>query len=253
MIPNWLSALVPARLHPREWLQVFDSREWPQVFDSAAARRDAVWKAVALLLAVGLLTLATTRLTPELTDPERLRAAVASYGVFAPAVFVAVQTAQVIVAPLPGQILGGVGGFLFGTVWGTVYSLVGVTIGSTVVFLLSRHYGRPYVERVIDTDTLDRWDGFVSDSGRVGLFVLFLLPTFPDDVLCFVVGLSRLRLRTLIALVVFGRGPSFLVVAYAGRHAAGGQYGQTLAVLTALAVASAVVYAGRDRIVATFS
>lgn len=222
----------------------------PRVFRSPAARRQALVRAGLLVAVVAAVTVAVAVRFPAVTDPDRLGAFLAALGPYAPAAFVALQTAQVILAPLPGQVLGGVGGFLFGTLWGSLYSLLGVTLGSVAVFLLSRRYGRPYAERVVEPETLRRWDEFLGDAGLAGLFVLFLLPTFPDDVLCLVVGLSELRLRTLVVLVVFGRGPSFLAVAYAGTQAAGGQYTTTLAVLTALGIASAVVYAGRDQIVA---
>jgi uncharacterized membrane protein YdjX (TVP38/TMEM64 family) len=127
----------------------------------------------------------------------------------------------------------------------------GVTLGSATVFLATRRYGRPYVERVVAIDTLTKWDEFVETTGVYGLFVLFLLPTFPDDVLCFVAGLSDLRLRTFLALVIVGRGTSFVAVAYAGTRLADGD-GLTFALLvSALAVLSAIAYAGLDRLVAS--
>jgi uncharacterized membrane protein YdjX (TVP38/TMEM64 family) len=75
-----------------------------------------------------------------------------------------------------------------------------------------------------------------------GLFVLFLLPTFPDDVLCFVVGLTDIRFRTFLILVAVGRTPTFVTAVYAGTRLADGALVGFALVLTALAVTSAVVY-----------
>lgn len=218
------------------------------VFSSRAARRDAVLRSVVLLAALLGTTAALTVLVPELTDPGWLRARLARLGVYAPLAFVALQTVQVILAPIPGQVLGGVGGYLFGTDTGTAYSLLGVTVGSAVVFILARRYGRPYVEQVLSPDALARWDDFVDRSGAAGLFVLFLLPTFPDDLLCLVAGLSEIRLRTFLVLVVVGRAPSFFAVAYAGQEFAAGQLGSFAAVLTGLTVVSVLVLLWKDRL-----
>jgi uncharacterized membrane protein YdjX (TVP38/TMEM64 family) len=86
-----------------------------------------------------------------------------------------------------------------------------------------------------------------------GLFVLFLLITFPGDVLCFVAGLTDIRLRTFLALVVVGRTSTFVTAAYAGTRLADGALVGVTLVLTALAVISVAVCVARDRIVARLS
>jgi len=220
-----------------------------RVFASAEARRDAALRTATVVCLVGGGAVAVRLLLPGVTDPARIGARLDGLGPLAPVGFVGLQTVQVVLAPIPGQTLAGVGGYLFGTLWGAVYSMVGVVLGSAVVFLATRRFGRPYVERVIDTAALARWDGFVERAGVPGLFVLFLLPTFPDDVLCLVAGLTDLRFRTFLALVV-GRTPTFVAAAYAGTWLARGAVGRFAIALAALALASVVVYAARDRIVA---
>ena len=218
------------------------------VFASAAARRDALRRAGVLAGAAVVATVGLHLLAPQLTDPAWLRARVAALGPLAPLAFVALQTVQVILAPIPGQVLGGVGGYLFGPLRGTAYSMAGVLLGSAVVFVASRAYGRPYVERVVDASALDRWDGLVERTGVAGLFACFLLPTFPDDLLCFVAGLTDIRLRTFLALVLVGRTPSFLAVAYAGGELSSGGLLPAAAVLAALCVVTGLVYALRERL-----
>ncbi|MEF8827066.1 MAG: hypothetical protein V5A34_11250 [Halapricum sp.] len=48
----------------------------------------------------------------------------------APLAFVLLQAVQVVIAPIPGQVLALASGWLFGLVWGTVYSIIGATLGS---------------------------------------------------------------------------------------------------------------------------
>lgn len=218
------------------------------LFRSTAARRDAFRRVLVAVVLVVTAGAAVTHIAPWLLDPAVVRARLASLGRLAPLAFLLLQTLQVVLAPIPGQILGGVGGYLFGPVAGSVLSLAGVLAGSAVVFLASHRYGRPYVERTLDPAALERWDSFVARAGVPGLFLLFLLPTFPDDLLCFVAGLSELRFRTFLLLVAVGRAPSFVAVAYAGSRTADGAFLQAALLVTGLGVVSLSVYALRDRV-----
>jgi uncharacterized membrane protein YdjX (TVP38/TMEM64 family) len=209
------------------------------------------------LLRVGVLvvllagaTLTVRVVTPELFEPRALRAVVLGFGPFAPAVFVLLQATQVVVAPIPGQVVGLVGGYLFGPTWGTVYSLLGVAVGSTVVFVLSRRYGRPYVKRMIVPETLDEFDDFVDSAGLPGLFLVFLIPGLPDDAVCFLAGLTRIPIHRLVLVAVVGRAPGFLLVAVAGADLAAGRATAALWLLGAVSLVSLISYLSRDRIVA---
>lgn len=220
-----------------------------RVFVSVAARRDAAVRLAVLVGGVAVLTAGIGLLFPQVTDPAWIRARIEAFGPLAPLAFLVLETVQVIVAPIPGQVLGGVAGYLFGAVYGTVLALAGVLCGSAIAFTAARRYGRPYAERVLDPGSLRRWDGFVDRAGLPGLFVLFVLPAFPDDVLCFVAGLSEIRLRTFLALVLFGRGPSFVAVVYAGTALGEGRLRTTFLLVGLLVVFSVGVVLARDRIV----
>lgn len=131
-------------------------------------------------------------------------------------VFLLVQATQVVIAPIPGQALALVSGYLFGPIEGTVYSVVGATIGSFVAFSLSRRYGRPYVGRTVPDGTLERMDAFLDRHGLFGLFLAFLIPGLPDDAICFVGGLSELDVRSMVAVSAVGRIPGYFVINLAG-------------------------------------
>ena len=220
------------------------------VFTSAAARRGAVVRVVLLGGGVVAVTAGIWAFLPSVTDPAWVRQQLAGLGWYAPLAFVALQAVQVIVAPIPGQILGGVAGYLFGAPLGVTYSMIGVTAGSAAVFVLSRRFGRPYVERVIDPERLAQWDAFFERTGTLGLFGLFVLPTFPDDLLCAVAGLADLRLRTFLVLVIVGRTPTFLAAAYVGTRVDDGALVVAVTAVGGLIVLSAVVYHLRGRVLA---
>src|SRR5437899_4889134 len=71
-------------------------------------------------------------------DKQLMHAMLDRWGVLAPVVFIAIQALQVIIAPIPGEVTGLLGGFVFGQWLGFFYSTVGLTIGS-----LGGLWGRP--------------------------------------------------------------------------------------------------------------
>lgn len=219
-----------------------------KLFQSPAARRRFLVAAVFVVAAVVGLWLFVRACLPMLTDGAALRRFVDGYGVLAPLVFVAVQAIQVVVAPIPGQVTAFTGGYLFGSVLGTAYSLVGVTIGSAVAFWLSRRYGRPFVAGVVQADLLARFDAFVEHAGIGSLFVIFLVPGLPDDVLCFVGGLTDIDLPKLVVISFFGRLPAYLLVNVSGSGLATGDLRLTVVTLLLLLVCSAWGFLNRDRL-----
>jgi len=224
------------------------SRTVRAVFTSPTARRRTIaWLLVLVALLVAS-ALVVDRWLPWLTDAAALRAKIEATGPLAPAVFVLAQASQVVLAPIPGQVLAFVSGYLFGTAYGTLYSLLGATVGSYVVFRLSRRFGREHVERAIEPELVDQFDAVVKRRGLLALFAVFLVPGLPDDLICFVAGLTRLRIRDMLVVSFVGRFPGFLVANAAGAQLEAGDQLGAVALVTLLSVLSALGYVWRDEL-----
>ncbi|MFQ3475155.1 TVP38/TMEM64 family protein [Halonotius sp. F2-221B] len=213
-----------------------------KVFSSRADRWQTLLLAVAVIAAFVGLYLGVRRYAPFVFDAQALRTWIAGFGVFAPLVFIVLQATQVVVAPIPGQVVALVAGYLFGPVYGTIYSLTGVLIGSAVAFSLAKRYGRSFVERVIADEVIDRFDAFVERVGVPGLFAFVIIPGLPDDAICFLSGLTTWRLRTFIAVIAVGRLPAYVITVYAGGEFAGGRFRTGIALVAFVIVVSAVGY-----------
>ena len=225
---------------------------WTKVrlFADKRGRRAAI--ALLVVLAVGfvVLSLLMRRNLDWLSDPVALRTWIRSFGVLAPLAFLGLQAIQVVVAPVPGHVLGFVSGCLFGAYWGTVISVSGAVVGSYVAFALSRRFGRPFVERVIHPEALDQFDRLTHDHGLLALFLVFLVPGLPDDVICFTAGLTDLRIDRMVLVSLVGRIPGFFLLNVAGANVANGNLWVTVVIVSGLAVVTGVVYAYRRQVLA---
>jgi Uncharacterized conserved protein len=151
-----------------------------------------------------------------LNNPEQTRNLIIGAGAWGPVVYILLQVAQAFIAPIPGQVIGFVGGYLFGTSWGLVYTLIGAGIGFTLIFVLTRKLGRPFVELFIKKELLEKFDHLTEDKGVLVFFLIFLLPAFPDDMICFIAGLTRIKISTLVLISIAGRLPGYAILSYTG-------------------------------------
>ncbi|MBI4777094.1 MAG: TVP38/TMEM64 family protein [Deltaproteobacteria bacterium] len=183
-----------------------------------------------------------------LKKPKDVKEYVLSWGPWAPFVFTSLQALQVVFAPVPGEATGFLGGFIFGFLPGFLYSSVGLTVGSLINLGIGRYVGRGLVERVLPASVLARFDHLLRAKAVFVIFILFLIPGFPKDYLCLVLGMSRLPLRLLLIVAAVGRIPGTLILSLQGASLEAGRYLQII-IVSALALAFlGPAYLLRDRI-----
>jgi len=68
---------------------------------------------------------------------------------------IGLNVAQVLLAPVPGQFVGLINGYLYGVALNVPYSMIG----------LGRRFARPLVERLAPVEQLERWDD-IADRQR---------------------------------------------------------------------------------------
>ena len=136
---------------------------------------------------------------------ENVRDYVRGFGAWAPLAFFVLQFVQVIFSPIPGSVTTIAGGMLFGFLYGFLLSIAAIFLGSVVAFLLGKAFGRPLVERIAGKSVVEKYMSGVSSRQRVVLIMMFLLPMFPDDLLCLIAGLSAMRLPQFSLIVILTR------------------------------------------------
>ena len=147
-----------------------------------------------------------------------LRAWILTFGPLAPLVYIGVFSLQILIAPLPGQFMAMMGGYLFGAFFGMLYSLVGLLIGAGLAIWLARRFGRPFLERFFDSAQLAAWEKKTRMRSGFTWWILFLFPV--PDLVFYAAGLSSTPLRTLLVALLAGRGLGLLLASTFGHWTA---------------------------------
>jgi uncharacterized membrane protein YdjX (TVP38/TMEM64 family) len=178
----------------------------------------------------------------------RVSAFVASFGPFAPLVFMGIQFLQVLFAPIPGELTGFIGGYLFGTGLGFIYSTIGLTLGSWVAFLIARRFGFSFVRRFVGKEIMEKFDYLMEHQGAFFSFLFFIIPALPKDYFCYLLGLSPMHVLTFLVVSTIGRIPGTLLLSMQGEAVRSENYRAFFVVLGLglLALVLALIY--RDRI-----
>lgn len=150
------------------------------------------------------------------SDREWVRVTVRSAGWFAPIIFVGLQIGQVLFAPIPGEVTGFVGGYIFGALNGFLLSSVGLVLGSMINFGIGHFLGERVVRRLVRGETFEKYNRMVQYKGVLVIFLLFLIPGFPKDYLCMFLGLTTMPARVFFVISTVGRIPGTLALSLQG-------------------------------------
>jgi len=170
-----------------------------------------------LLFSVLIFIFAGKPLIQFAQEPERFRAWVDGQGVMAPIAFMGMLILQIIVAAIPGEPLEIAAGYAFGALEGTILCLAGSFIGRMAVFLLVRRFGTRAVEVFFPLEKLQALSLLQNKQKlTMWVFFLFFLPGTPKDLLCYIVGLTELPLRSWLLICAIAPLPSVITSTIGG-------------------------------------
>jgi uncharacterized membrane protein YdjX (TVP38/TMEM64 family) len=162
--------------------------------------------------------------------------------------FICIQALQVVLSPIPGEVTGLIGGFIYGKLLGIFLSTIGLTAGSWAAFSLSRIFGKPFVEKFVKKETVERYDYLLHHKGAFLVFLLFLIPGFPKDYLCYILGLGHLSIREFLVISTAGRFLGTVLLTLGGDYIRHHQYYRFSVLLGIAVVAILLSMAYKDKI-----
>ena len=196
------------------------------------------------MLKNGLLYQTLFHLKNGMSKGEQLRTAILDQGMLAPFLLMGLQILQVIIAPIPGEASGALGGYLFGAWPSFLYSSIGLTIGSWVAFAIGRLLSDLVRSRLEKSKIYHKFNHLVEKGDFVIPFILFLLPGFPKDSLSYMLGMSHMPLPVFLFVAAIGRMPGTLMLSFQGAEIYQGNYLRLalLLLLSGLAALPCAIY-----------
>lgn len=166
------------------------------------------------VIAVLFYVVCATGIIYKITSIDALREYIGSFGGLAAVLYILFSFLQVVILPIPGSVTVAAGTALFGPLLCAVYSFVGIVLGSIVAFAVGRVVGYKAVCWIVGKEDLDKWLLKLKGKDYLILSIMFLLPLFPDDVLCFVAGLSSMTWAYFLVMITITRLISVFTTAY---------------------------------------
>ncbi len=166
------------------------------------------------VFAIIFFTICATGIISKINSIQALRDYIQNFGSWAVVLFILFSFLQVVVLPVPGSVSIAAGVALFGPLKCAIYSFIGILSGSIVAFAIGRWIGYRAVKWIVGEDTLKKWLEKLKGKDYLILSLMFLLPMFPDDVLCFVAGLSSMTWPYFLIMIIVTRAISVFSVSY---------------------------------------
>lgn len=96
------------------------------------------------VFSIGVLIYYAPYLIRIMSSMDSFREYIHSTGHWGPIMFILFQILQIVVAPIPGEVVQVAGGYIYGTALGSLYTTIGLILGSAIAFYFTRFIGRAY-------------------------------------------------------------------------------------------------------------
>lgn len=131
-------------------------------------------------------------------------------------IYTLLQMLQVIFLPVPASVIALAGALIYGPFWGSVYCIAGVLLGSYISFFLGRFLGFKLVVWIAGYDNAKKYANILNNSGKMFLGIAFLLPMFPDDILCLIAGITSMKFKYFFIISTLFRPIGAICMCYFG-------------------------------------
>ena len=159
-------------------------------------------------------------------DPDSLSLWIADAGIWGPIIFMLLNAAQVLLAIIPGGPFEVAAGALFGPWFGTLLCDVAMTAGGMITFFFVRKFGLKFIELFVDKKELESVKFLhTNEKYESLLFLFFLFPGTPKDLMCYAVGLTNIKWYKWLLINLVGRFPAILLSALSGSALGEQKYG----------------------------
>ncbi len=176
-------------------------------------------------------------------EPGKFREWIEGHGIFGPIIFFIIFVLQIFFAVIPGEPFEIAAGYTFGAFGGTLLCVGAVVCGQVIVFLLVRRYGIRALEVFIPREKIEsiKFTKNADFSLRL-IFLLYLIPGIPKDIVSYGAGLSTFPLSSYILVSAVARLPSIVTSTVCGAAVESGDYLTAAVVFASTAAVSLICF-----------
>ena len=133
-------------------------------------------------------------------------------GIHGVGIYLMVQVFQIVISVLPGQVFQIAAGIVFGILPGLLYSILGILLGTTAVYYIAKWLGADAMNDILSNERAPKILGMLnSEKAYIAIFVCYLIPGFPKDLMAYLAGLSSVKFRAFLILSTTARIPALLM------------------------------------------
>ena len=211
------------------------------------------FKFILLIFVVIVLTIITIYLFPVMKNLSTKEGQVAfkqkvdNSGIYGIVLLFLIQLAQIFLFILPGEPIEILAGMCYGWIWGTIIIMISSAIIASLIFMLVRKIGKQFVYDFSDEEKIKKMENsklFKNPKKiEIVLFILFLIPGTPKDLLTYISGLLPIKMSRFILLSTIARIPSIVTSTIAGANIAVGDWRKAIILyILIVAIVAIVLY-----------
>lgn len=186
----------------------------------------------------------------QFRNPKKIKSIILSYGDYSVFAFLGLQIIQVVAFFIPGEVMQIAGGYIYGAFVGGFLTLLGITMGSAIVYGISRRYGKPLIRRIISEKHLNFFDKLLKlGSVNYIVFLLYLIPGIPKDVLAYICGISDITFKNFLLYSTLGRIPGIFISTFFGSRMYAGHKGMLITIAVVMSILFIIGVFKGDKIV----
>ncbi len=156
---------------------------------------------------------------------EGVNAFLAQYKTASIFIYIALQAIQIIISVIPGQILQFSAGYAYAFWLGYLYSMIGIFFGTVLTFYLAKTLGTDAMYAIFGEKKIDKFIKILnSKKAYVIIFVLYVVPGFPKDLITYAAGVSNIKLKPFLIIALVGRTPALMGTILMGSMFRNGSY-----------------------------
>ena len=123
-------------------------------------------------------------------------------------IYLGLQILQIVISVLPGQVFQIAAGYMYPFWLALLLAMSGAVIGTAITFGLAKHLGQDFLHMFFGEEKISYYiERLNSRRAYTIVFLLYLIPGIPKDVVSYAGGASEMRFKPFLILSAVGRLP----------------------------------------------